>query len=179
MAKAVIFSNSDGTKLAILSIDVCMVDRDQVAMMRRFVADRCDIAGENILIAATHIHSGPATMGIYAAPKADAGAIESFLQNAATAVVAANEKIADATLRIGYSYEDRVSFNRRLQGKDGVTHMNWEGVDPALISEVLGPIDPEVAVLVIEQEGTPRAAIVSFALHPAILDFNNWLYSGG
>ena len=179
MAKAVVFSDANGTKLAILSIDVCMVDRNQVAMMRRHISDRCDIPGENILIAATHIHSGPATMGIYAAPKAEEAAIASFLQHAAEAVVSANEKVAETSLWIGSSSEDRVSFNRRLRDKSGVTHMNWEGVDPASITEILGPTDPEVAVLVVEQEGTPRAAMVNFALHPAILDFNNWMYSGG
>jgi len=38
----------------------------------------------------------------------------------------------------------------------GKTHMNWEGLDPEFVIEPLGPIDPQVTTLSIDQEGKPR-----------------------
>jgi len=178
-SKALVFANSSGEKLAVLSVDVCMLDRNEVGMMRDRIASQSDIPPERILIAATHIHSGPATMGIYAAPKADGAAVDAFLKRAAGAVLQANENLMDATLRVGYAHEDRLSFNRRLRDKDGITHMNWEAFDPDSITEALGPIDPQVLVLLVERQDEPAAALVNFALHPAILDYTNWLYSAG
>lgn len=178
-AKALVFSNPGGMKLAVLSLDICMLTRQQVRMMREFIASQSDIPPGRILIVSTHIHSGPATMCVYAAPQADAASIDVFLKKAADAVLLANGNLSNATLRVGYAQEERLSFNRRLRDKEGVTRMNWESFEPDSILEVLGPIDPQMCVLLIEQSQKPVAAIVNFALHPAILDYTNWLYSAG
>lgn len=183
-AKAVVFADSQGAKAAVLAVDLCMLDRDNVALMRRVIGSQCDVPPENVLIHATHTHSGPATNGQYsfgidfAAYRADADAL---LAQAASAVAVANARLTDVTLSIGYAEEDRLSFNRRLRRKDGSTQMNWEalmpGFDPAQVEGAWGPIDPQVACLVVEESKTPTAAIVNFALHPAILAGDNWLYS--
>jgi hypothetical protein len=55
--------------------------------------------------------------------------------------------------------------------------MNWEGLDPSFVVGALGPVDPEVNVLWIEQDGKLAAALVNFGLHPAVLAGDNWLYS--
>ena len=177
-AKAAVFSDPAGRKVAVMSMDICMVDRDHVRLMRELIASQCDITAENILIAATHIHSGPATIGFYTSPKAADEQIEALLTQAARAVVLANEDLTDATLRVGYGSEDRVSFYRRLKGKDGQTYMNFGVPDPGLIEEPLGEIDPQVTVLSVESDGRPKGAIVNFSLHPAVLDYGNSMYSG-
>ena len=176
-ARAIVFANPTGAKAALLSLDICILNRGNVSMMRQFISSRCDIAAENILIAATHTHSGPATMLHGLMPSADSANIETFLQKAATAVVKANENIKDSTLAVGYSSEDRISFVRRLNCKDGNTHMNWEKLDPDFVIEPLGAIDPQVITLTVEQNSKPTATIVNFGLHPAILAGDNWLYS--
>ena len=176
-ARAMVVASGTGEKVALLSVDICMLNRDNVSLMREVISSQCDIPPENTLIAATHTHSGPAPMPMASLPESDDAAVERFLRKAATAVPAANENLAPATLSVGHSEEHRVSFNRRLRCKDGRTHMNWEQLDPNFVVEPLGPIDPQVSVLVVEQEGTPRAALVNFALHPAVLAGDNWLYS--
>jgi neutral ceramidase len=184
MAKAVVFEDAAGTRGAVLAVDVCMLDRDNVALMRREIGSRCSVPPENVLVHATHTHSGPATADRFLFG-ADLGphraAVEAFLANAAGAVAAAERDLAEATLAVGYAAEDRVSFNRRLRRCDGSTQMNWEaltpGFDPAGIDRPWGPIDPRVACLVVERGGQPAAALVNFALHPAILAGDNWLYS--
>jgi len=177
-ARAMVFADGNGAKIAMLSVDICMMDRSNVSIMRQFISSQCDIAGENILIAGTHTHSGPApTMQLGPLPKTDDSIIESFLKKAASAVIEANKNLEDASLAVGYSSEDRVGFNRRLKCKDGKTHMNWEGLEPDFVIGPLGPIDPQLITLAVQQQGKIKASIVNFALHPAILAGDNWLYS--
>jgi hypothetical protein len=176
-AKAAVFAGSDGLKVALVAVDVCMLGREQVDWMRREIAGQCDIPREHILIAATHIHSGPATRSLYAAPAADAKAMETFLKKAARAAVRANAGLADGTLRVGYASEDRLSFYRRLGCRDGKVHMNWETLEENFVERALGEIDPRVTVVAIERAGRPQAALVNFALHPAILDYGNTMFS--
>ena len=178
MAKAMVFADSDGNKAALLAMDICMLDRRWVQMMRNRIALQCDVPGGNIIVAATHTHSGAAPMDLEGMlPKADDETIEAFLTKAATAVVEANADLKPATLRLGTTEETRLSFNRRLRCKDGQTHMNWEGLEPDFVVEPLGPIDPQVIALSVEREGAPAAVVVNFGLHPAILAGDNWLYS--
>ena len=176
-SRALVIQDPGGAKVALMSIDICTVDRDNTSLMRRFIAAQTDLRPENILIAATHTHSAPAAMGLGLLPKADDAAVERFLTKAATAVVLANQQLKPSRLTFGTTEENRVSFNRRLRCKDGKTHMNWEGLDPEFVLEPLGPVDPEVVTLTVEQDGRPVATLVNFPLHPAILAGDNWLYS--
>lgn len=176
-ARAFVFEDSAGNRAALLAVDICMMDRANVAFIRDTVARACSIRPEQLLVASTHTHSGPAPMGLGALPKADAADIEQFLAKIAQAVVLAEADLRPATLRAGSVEETRVSFNRRLRCKDGQTHMNWEGLAPDFVERVLGPNDPRLTALAIEYAGVARAAMVNFALHPAVLTGENWLYS--
>jgi hypothetical protein len=176
-AKAIVFSNDSGEKAALLSVDICMMDRGNIAMMRDYISSKCQIAGDRVLIAATHTHSGPAPMMLGTLPKADDADIKLFLTKACQAVMEAEKNMVDSKLRVGYSSENRVSFNRAMKCTDGKTHMNWEGLDPESVTEVLGTIDPQVITMAFEQGGKKTAALVNFGLHPAILAGDNWLYS--
>ena len=174
---ALVVEGAAGTKLAVLSLDICMVDREHAAMMRRHIAAHCDLPAESILIAATHTHSGPGIGEFGSCPSCDPATSEALLKTAANAVIEAAGRCKPATLRVGHSREERVSFVRRLKCKDGKTHMNWEGLDPDFVIEALGQPDPELITVSIEQDGAIQAVLVNFALHPAILAGDNWLYS--
>ena len=184
LAKAIVFEYADGAKAAVLAVDVCMLDRENVALVRRAIGAESDVPPENVLVHAIHTHSAPAPsdrflFGLDFGPFRDAA--ERLLTKAAGAVAQANENLAPAELSVGYAREDRISFNRRLHRRDGSTQMNWEalqpGFDPDQVVGAWGPVDPEVACLVVERDGRPAAAAVNFALHPAILAGDNWLYS--
>lgn len=184
MAKAMVLADSVGTKAALLAVDLCMVDRDNVALMRQQIGRQCDVPPENVVIAASHTHSAPAPNDRFsfgADFSAYRPATDRMLCHAASAVARAAEQLAPATLRIGYSREDRLAFNRRLRRHDGTTQMNWEalqpGFDPEAIEGAWGADDPRVACLAVCREGRSTAAVVNFALHPAILAGDNWLYS--
>jgi len=59
-ARALVFQSPAGTKVALLSVDICMMDRENVALMRRYIASQSDLPGENVLIAATQRAGLPA-----------------------------------------------------------------------------------------------------------------------
>lgn len=184
MAKAMVFEDAGGAKAAMLALDVCMLDRDNVALIGGAIERETGIPRENVLVHATHTHSAPAPCDRYLAGvdfEPHRPAVEAFLTKAAGAVVAADERLAPASLSVGHASEEGISFNRRLRRRDGSTQMNWEalapGFDPDQIEGPWGPIDPEVVCLVVEREGRPAAAVVNFGLHPAILAGDNWLYS--
>jgi neutral ceramidase len=176
MAKAMVIE-SGGTRVAVCAVDACLLDAACVSTLRAAASRATGIPGECILVAATHTHSGPALTTLGVMPRAPEAATLAFLESAAGAVAAASRAVAPAGISVGASRESRVSFNRRLRCRDGTTHMNWEGLDPSEVVEVLGPTDPELVVLAADRGGAPAGALVSFGLHPAVLAGDNWLYS--
>jgi neutral ceramidase len=169
-AKAIVASDKKGMKAAMLAIDICLLPKESVEFMRAYIASKTDIKPENIMISATHTHSGPPSE--LKSPKA-----KEYLTKAASAVVLANERIKPAILSVGRSKEDRISHNRRLKCKDGTTHMCWEKFEPGFVIEPWGSIDPEVITMSVQQEGKPKGVLVNFGCHATNLTGNNWLYS--
>jgi len=139
-------------------------------MMRKYVASVSDIEAENILIHATHTHSGPKS-------NLDAPEAMLYLKKAADAILKADRNRAPAELSVGRTSEDRVSHNRRLKAVDGTTHMVWETFEPGFIEKALGEKDSELITVSIEQNGTTTGTLVNFGCHPTTLTGNNWLYS--
>lgn len=169
-AKAIVASGEKGEKAALLTVDICYIPKESVEMMRAYIASNTTIKPGNVMIMATHTHSGP--VAELRAPKA-----KEYLSKAADAVVQADKDLKPAMLSVGRSSEDRVSHNRRLKCKDGTTHMCWEKFEPGFVIEPWGPIDPELITLSIAQEGEPAGVIVNFACHATTLTGNNWLYT--
>jgi neutral ceramidase len=169
-ARAIVATNDKGEKVALLTVDNCSLPKQPVEMMRNYIASKTTIKASNIMIMATHTHSGP--ISDLNAPKA----IE-YLSKAADAVIEADKKAMPTMLSIGRTKENRVSHNRRLKCKDGTTHMCWEKFEPGFVIEPWGPIDPELITLSIAQEGKPKGVIVNFGCHATTLTGNNWLYS--
>jgi neutral ceramidase len=176
-ARALVAANTAGARVALVTLDLCMLNRAQARMMREHIAAHSSLAPENILIAASHTHGGPAAVSLYQTPAASEADIERFLKKAAEAAIEADKRLKPASLKAGYASESSLSFNRRLWCRDGKTHMNWEELAPGFVVDCLGPIDPEVLVLTVEDGEAPAAGLVNFAQHAAILDYENWLYS--
>lgn len=169
-AKAIVAEGKDGVKAAIMSIDICFIDEEAVQYLRDYVASKSDLESENIMIHATHTHSGPRS-------ELEAPQAKTFLTKAADAILLANEKLKPTRLLAGRTTEHRVSHNRRLKAVDGTTHMVWETFEEGFIEEALGSIDPEMITLSFEQEGMVEGSFINFGCHPTTLTGNNWLYS--
>ncbi|MGQ9620639.1 MAG: neutral/alkaline non-lysosomal ceramidase N-terminal domain-containing protein [Bacteroidales bacterium] len=169
-ARALVASNKKVEKVAILSVDICLLEKETVEMMRSYIASETDIKPENILIHATHTHSGPRS-------DLQAPGAEVYLKKAAGAVVLADKQLSPAILAVGRAKEDRVSHNRRLRCIDGTTHMCWEKFEPGFVIEPWGPIDPELITITINQKKGRKGVIINFGCHATTLTGNNWLYS--
>lgn len=169
-AKALVASDEKGMKVAVLTIDICMLPKEPVEFMRAYIASRTDIKAENVMIMATHTHSGPPSD--LSGPDA-----KEFLAKAAGAVILANDRLKSTVISVGRSSESRISHNRRLKCKDGTTHMCWEKFAPGFVIEPWGSIDPEVITLSFEQEGRQTGVLVNFGCHATTLTGNNWLYT--
>jgi hypothetical protein len=169
-AKALVASDNKGQKVAILVIDICSLLKEPVEFMRDYIASKTDIKPENVMIMATHTHSGPSSD--LTTPKA-----KEYLTCAAGAVLEANENLKSTVISVGRSTESRISHNRRLKCKDGTTHMCWEKLEPCFVIEPWGSIDPEVITLSLKQEGKEAGVLVNFGCHATTLTGNNWLYS--
>lgn len=176
-SKAIVFADGDSVEFVLVSLDICMITAAQVELLREIIQEDTGVLGSKVFVTATHTHGGPATERIYTSPKAQDQDIEEFLKRAAKSVKVAISNLAEAQIKVGYGYEDRLGFNRRLKCKDGQTHMNWEMLEKDFVLEELGPIDPEVAVVSIEQNGRAVSAMVNHALHTAILDYENFEYT--
>lgn len=176
-ARAIVVANGAGERVALLTLDLCMFNRGHAHMMREHIAGHTSLAPGNILIAASHTHGGPAACSLYRTPAASDAEVECFLKRAAQAAIQADKQLKPRELKIGHAHDLSLSFNRRLRCRDGKTHMNWEELAPGFVLDCLGPFDPEVLVLSVEDGEAPAAGLVNFALHPAILDYENWLYT--
>ncbi len=169
-ARAIVALGETGEKVAIVSVDICALKNDAVEFMRKHIAQKTDIRPENIMITATHTHSGPVS-------NLDAPKAKEYLAKAAEAAILANERLKPTVLSVGRATEDRISHNRRLKCKDGSTHMCWEKFEPGFVIEPWGPIDPEVITISLKQSGNQTGVIVNFGCHATTLTGNNWLYS--
>jgi hypothetical protein len=169
-AKALVASDGNGEKVAILAIDICLMPKEPVGFIRDYIASKTDIKPENVMIMSTHTHSGPPSD--LTAPKA-----KEYLIRAAGAVLEANANMKATVISAGRSSESRISHNRRLKCTDGTTHMCWEKFEPGYVIEPWGTIDPEVITLTFEQEGKQTGVLVNFGCHVTTLTGNNWLYS--
>lgn len=177
VARAFAVAGHSGTCVILLVLDLCMITREQTAWMRERIARRCDIPTNNILISATHTHSGPATKRLYSSPSAPEQRITAFLRRASEAAIAAHDDLRPASLWFGTADERSVSFCRRLRGRDGRIHMNWELPSTELIVGPTSEIDPQVRVLGIDRDGAASGMLVNFSLHPAIIGFADNRYS--
>lgn len=169
-ARAIVASDANGEKAAILSVDICNIGKEAVDMMREYISSEIDIDPANIIIHATHSHSGPKS-------NLDAPEAKDYLKKAASAVIEAYKNMKPTVISSGRTEEHEASYVRRVKFDDGTTHMTWEDPDPKRVVEQLGSKDPEMITVSFEQDGKTVGAIVNFGCHATNLTGSNWLYS--
>lgn len=175
-ARALVLSNGEET-VALAALDVCMLPGHVAARVRELVAERIGLDARQVLVAAIHTHAGPITVGIFGEPP-DETYLRHMAAIAAGAITEAFHNRVPAQIGYGRGRADEPVNNRRLRTRDGVLHMNWEGLDPDDVAEVLGPVDPEIQLIRVDTtDGAPLATVINYALHPAILAGDNWLIS--
>ncbi len=130
-ARAMVLGDGHST-IAIVSADLLYAPHDEiVGPVRSLIRERCEIAEENVLICATHTHSGPEVFTRSKIP-ADGRLDPSLIDQ--TYLHALRERIADAVCTahgdmraaaVGFArgYLPEVVFNRRPIGTDAKAKM--------------------------------------------------------
>jgi hypothetical protein len=139
------------TRAAIVSCDLIGVDRRLVARVREIASEATGIPGDQIMVAATHTHAGPAGL------RADLNAplTDTTSRLIAGAIIAADREKRPAAMKAGQGSVDSVSQNRR---------------DPA------GPADDALRVLLfdsLDPREPPVASVINFACHATVLFHTN------
>lgn len=171
-AKALVFE-AGGKTAALVACDLIGVPAEVVAEARRLIAVNPGIPAGNVMISATHAHTGPLIIGGAARSANLEGEMLSIASRYAAelpgkiaeSVRKAHAALAPARLSAAIGREEGISFNRRFFMRDGSVAWNPGKLNPGIVKPA-GPIDPAVPVLYIETpEGTPVATYVNFALH--------------
>ena len=173
-AKAVVFE-SGGVKAAIVACDLTSIPVHIIAAARENVGRICSVPPENVMITATHTHTGPNIRPRFfqnATPAQKQVAAEYLArlpQLMAESVQRAEQALTEASLRAAIGEVPGVAFNRRFLMKDGTVVSNpHKGQDELLVNVVrpAGPTDSSLPVLYAESaQGKPLATVLNFSMH--------------
>ncbi|MFC2125631.1 neutral/alkaline non-lysosomal ceramidase N-terminal domain-containing protein [Bacteroidota bacterium] len=147
----------DGTNTFVLIVaDIIDVAPYGFNAARKRIQEKLQIPASNIVISATHTHTGPIFSQVY----------EEMLEvKIYDAVKIAMQNMQPAVIKSGAGNEENVSFHRRFMMKDGTVKFNPGALNPDIVRP-MGPVDPDVGILYIETaDGKPIAVLVNFAIH--------------
>jgi hypothetical protein len=123
---------------------------------------------ENIMVSASHTHSGPYTStNIFDGEEGiDEEWFPALPNKMAEAILLAYQSLKEAKVGAGSGCEESICYNRRMKMKDGTVWNSWLSPPKDQIVGPSGPIDPEVGVLKVEKmEGATLGAIINFSCH--------------
>ena len=177
-AKALYLEQGD-VRAALVFCDLIGMPGEITAKARELAQQQADVPGANILIAATHSHTGPLFSGVLrdffhkraveqkGADPAEVVDYSAELAKKLAAVVAAARSAAKpGELAAAVVEQQGLSFNRRFHMKDGTVVFNPGKLNPNVV-RVAGPIDPQLGVLVARDAAAkqPLGVLTVFALH--------------
>ncbi len=156
---------SDGSEEVLFAAqDIIFIGRDTAARVRRRITEKTGVPEGNIMVTATHTHSGPMTVD--------------YLSNEADAVIPITDHAYLAFM------EDRIveaaiqARNNAESAEIGLAQAKAEGVgtnrrDPS------GPADPCVPVLVVRSKDQTKylACMLVYSMHPTVLHEDSTLVS--
>jgi hypothetical protein len=167
----------DGRRAAFVVLDLISVVRWITDEARREIEQSTGIAGDYVMISATHAHTGPelASRGQRGAElggnKPEVIAYSERLPKLiAESVRMASQGLKPARFAVGREECHGLAYNRRFFMRDGTVGWNPGKLNPNIVIPA-GPIDPEVRILYIdppEARGPWQsiATFVNFAMHP-------------
>lgn len=162
-AKVMILEDST-TKLCIIALDCIGFFKHDVARARDMIFAKTGIPKENILVAATHTHTGGAIGDLYQSPRDD-DYVSYIINRIGEAVEGALINMQEVQLGFGVGTVDNISFYRRFKMKDGSFTTN-AGLNNPNIDRPIGDIDSDVVVIRIDDtKGNPIGVVTNFACH--------------
>ena len=169
----------DGTtKLAFVVVDNLSVSREVFDEAKKLAQASTGIPAENMMMSATHTHSGPSARGTNAFMMGRPfDSYQTFLSlRIADGVKRAVNNLQPAKIGYGSGSLPQHVFNRRWKMKPGTKLINpFGGEDKVLMNpgvgnpnllEPAGPTDPQVSFLSVQSlDGKPLALLANYSLH--------------
>ncbi len=170
-AKAIVIASGD-ERVALVACDLVGIPPAIIEEARALIQSGTGIPGANVMISATHSHTGPLIPDGGARAGAYGGGLEiakryrtELPRKIAESVRLANGRLERGRVSFGKGREESLSFNRRFLMKDGSVGWNPGKLNPNIVRPA-GPIDPDVPVAFFESAaGEPIATYVNFAMH--------------
>lgn len=144
--------------VALIVLDILLVDSRLLALVREQVSQRTGLPGHQVLVAATHTHSGPSGLGVLSfGSDHDRELLRRTVALIAESVALAMENAFPAVLKSGATIVEGFGQCR---------------LDPTRsISERLHMLRIE------DENGTLRGILANFACHPTVLNYDNVSFS--
>lgn len=161
------------------SIDFARMHIDDCTKIRRAVSEKCGVSFDNVLVSATHTHTGPTARD--SVSKYFASGDISYLDKLNDFIIEACVKAWEGKAEAGMSYatcdETACVHNRRYLMEDGHSkmHPGFPGYPGRLMKE--GPEDPQLQVIWFSQGEKPVGIIVNYSTHPSLM--YGMRYTGG
>jgi hypothetical protein len=151
-ARATIFSDSEISILLVVC-DLVAVGDDLTELLREAIFEKVDIPKENVMIAATHTHAGPAAVRNLL----DSEYTQFLIKQVVSATLIARANKQQVVMSLMRAEVEGVSQNRR---------------DPSLA--VQRDLD---ILLAINLQESVVASLIFFSCHPTIMEYNNLDFS--
>jgi neutral ceramidase len=169
----------DGTqRAALVTLDLIGAPRDLVAAIRGAVGKTGGLLPANVMISATHAHTGPERgdplrQGTPSSP--DQEKYHAALpERIAAVVLEAQSRMAPVQVSAHSAVCAGLTYNRRFYMRDGVVQWNPGKLNPDIMT-VAGVTDPQVQTVFFKPPHAPEAhvpaiaAYVNFAMHPDVV----------
>lgn len=174
-ARALVFDDG-ATQLAIVVVDTLGLSQELCDEAKALASERCGIAADKMLIAATHTHSGPSAGG--GEEGSPAAAYRKLLVNGIVeSIDRAHAALRPAAVGAAAQPLPEEVFNRRWFlkpdkmppnpfGRMDQVKMNPD-TNPAVLDRPAGPTDPDVTVLSVNDARSrkPLAVLANYSLH--------------
>lgn len=153
------------TALLIVANDIVLIGNETARRVRERIEKATGVPAANIMVTASHTHSGPMTMDLFCCkddpvvPKADPAYIRHLEDGIVAAAVQAYRNPRPAVVGLAIADGSCVGTNRH---------------DPA------GPSNPEAPVLLVREQDSQAflAAMIVGSMHPTVLHEDSTLVSG-
>ena len=159
----------DGVDLVIISCDLVSIPTAMADQIRGGIAARLSMSSENVLIAATHTHSGPLT-GAMLGGERERDYVAILPAKIEEAACEAHRALQEARLTVTSTEVKGLAFNRRVIMRDGTIQTHPLKNDPDIV-ELEGPDDPELGIIyATDPSGRFLGGVVNFACHGTVME---------
>jgi hypothetical protein len=163
---------SGGAKAALVILDLISTSRAFVEAARKQIESTTGIPATNVMISASHSHTGPILARTSIRYDAQGGQDEravGFIAKLpgliAESVRLANERLTPVKVSAAMGQVEGLAFNRRFHMRDGSVGWNPGKLNPNIVRPA-GPTDPELPVVLFEAaKARPIAVYANFAIH--------------